>query len=391
MHPESNKLIEADPSKRLTVRLTKAGEFERVLEFHAADDVARVVGRSPNSDVLLSEVGVLPVHCYFEREHDDIWLTAANADAAITVNYQAVVGRRKLGKRCILEVGEARLLVVVKEDDEASPSYGSFGTEVIDVGALRVTPELFETAPIDPQVDFGTFATTAWQRWEREDASSSPTRDSVETAAPVADPRPITAVTRASTPCFDTIRIPRPAVFDVPIADQGEWTTERIQQAGAAATPEPLQPSPCILIEGHDRLAPVPAVPPDHEPTSRHRVISQQPPMSATLSTFGQPAPRVLIARALRDRISARLRMAQVLRALLALRFIASIAPLRQRFAAGLGRDPRVVAVIALYAALSLAALVRQTVRAWPYFVRHPVVERSASPSLSKHTSGWKD
>ncbi|HKO48561.1 MAG TPA: hypothetical protein VJV79_12605 [Polyangiaceae bacterium] len=73
---------------------------------------------------------------------------------------------------------------------------------------------------------------------------------------------------------------------------------------------------------------------------------------------------------------------------------VCRFATLRQQFAVGPGRDPRVVAAIGVYAALSLVAVVAQTVRGWPYFVDHPVVggngphavERVAHPRLPSNT-----
>lgn len=150
-------------SKRLFVRLTKLGEPDRTLDFHAGSEEVRVIGCSPNADFVLRDAGILPMHCYFEREQSDIWLAAAQGTAAIRVNYQPVVGRVKLGRRSIVELGETRFQIVVSEEDESEPLHGPFGTEVLQRHELSVNAELFETKPVNTQVALGEFPTTAWE------------------------------------------------------------------------------------------------------------------------------------------------------------------------------------------------------------------------------------
>jgi hypothetical protein len=395
MHSASNKV--ADSSKRLSVRLMKTGQPERVLEFPAGHDAARVVGRASSSDVVLGDAGVLPVHCYFEREHDDIWLSAAQGEAVIRVNYQPVLGRTKLSRRCIVELGEARLQVVVLEEDEGSPSHGPFGTELIDVRAFRVAADLFETTRVDAHVALGNFPTSAWQKLDADEstATTTATPRNGELEGSAKGERSLSAVASPSapssdaTPLVDTVRIRRTAVLAKQGADQGPSTAEARGPGATLAPPraEPVQPSRCILIEARNRLVAMPTIVPGEpsggDVSTPSHLATPHPPAfelarvtfdAGSFTTIGQPIADVLTAEPPQNGISVSLNS----------RLTARRTSLRQRFAVGLGRDPRVVAGITIYAVLSLVTVAAQTVRAWPYFVERPVVGSSGTQASER-------
>ena len=160
-------------NRRLVVRLTKLGELERVLEFHAGNDGARVIGSAPSSDVVLRDAGVLPVHCYFERDAGNVWIAAAQDAAAIRVNYRPIVGRVKLAARCILEVGAARMQVLVHDTDEKTPRHGPFGTEVIARDDFAIAAHHFATTPVDVSRALGVLATATWPRVDVAESSAA--------------------------------------------------------------------------------------------------------------------------------------------------------------------------------------------------------------------------
>jgi hypothetical protein len=395
MRSATNIVTESNSRKRLTVRLTRNGEPDRVLEFHAGADVVRVVGRSPSSDVVLRDAGVLPVHCYFEREQDILWLSAAQGDASIRVNYQRVISRTQLSKRCILEVGEARLQVTVLEEDENSPLHGPFGTEVIDLRTMRVPSDLFDTTPIDAHVAQGQFETTAWRRIDLN----------AEPVTTMGEPPPNAATTHVDSPMFaslrmDTVPIPRTFVAADPVAlDPG--TTQRILRDVAIAPRgvepvHPVRPLSCILIEARNRPVPKPVTPPamprvadEAAPTTRiglrelRRPLGSLQPRSdtAALPSLEAIAPSPIAApepvsfamdpaafTTIRQPISELLPSAMSAQAdkPCGVGFpLQSFVVLRQHFARGLGRDRRLVAALAACAVLSLCALTKQSVRLW--------------------------
>jgi len=370
-----------------------------VLEFHAGRDSARVVGRALTSDVVLNDAGVLPVHCYFEREDGEIWLAAAQSDAALRVNYQPVASRTKLGRRCIVEVGDARLQVTLVEAEEESPHHGPFGTEVIDLRAPRVPLDLFETKPVDTAVALGEFPTATWSDLELDESLIATTtwqrdEEHEELALAVAAPRGQGAqnlnITQRIPPVVDVVQPARPAI-------------------------EPVKALPCVLIESRNRLSPAPAPAiaaggsspegrvalPDSEvfghgalPREASAIevpqvlLSQDAPTLAQVRlpeqrqivdagsfiTVGHPIPDLLAA----PESNAKNRGAQP---------PSDFAALRQRFAAGPGREPKVVVAIAILAALSLSALVSQAVRGWRYIVNAPVVTYASAPQSTVHST----
>jgi hypothetical protein len=400
--------VGVDSTRRLTVRLTKMGEPDRVLEFHAGADRARVIGCAPNADVVLRDPGVLPVHCYFERERGDLWLSSAQAGAATRVNYQPALGRVKLGKRSILEVGDARLQVLVIEEEENAPRHGKFGTEVIELGELDPQANLFETTPVDMSAALNQFPTTAW-KWT----------DATEGPAVVADAPAVSTIERAATPepscapvTAHTVPIPLPTVAPPPVAVDRLTTTERIPRVTFAAppNPEPIQPvltSPCILIEARNRLisAPPPApaalsagfedetvpgirpslhapphrpVSPPSPPTVAHASAgpnaSPRWPVPVSASLALDPSSFATVGHPIADLFTAAEPILKSTPARAAPDLVQRIASHRERFAVGLGRDPKVIATAVFLAALSLSALVSQAVRGWREIAAFSVV-----------------
>jgi hypothetical protein len=393
----------------LTVRLVHHGEPDRVLEFHAATEGARVLGCAPTSDVVLRERGVLPVHCYFERERDDIWVSAARASAEIRVNYQPLAARIKLGRRSIVEVGAARLQIVVLEDDEDAPLHGPFGTEVIGL-RLPDLVHLVDTTPVDASVALGELPTTAWKRVEIVESQDDDTlvtrsehgRVGAPSVTPSSPEQPIDEASQLGA---------HPTAMVTALT-----TTERIPRDDLPAVHavEPVQsvrPSRCILLETESRVV-MPATvargksDDDTVPAVRARLralgalqvpmilgepsrLAAAPQASVNLEC---PAPIteseiVLVDAGIFTTIDKPIveTLAADSEAALHTRHIAPgpLSPFvafRQRFAIRWGREPRVVAMIALAAALSLSALVSQAVRGWREIVEFATSVRDVSP-----------
>jgi hypothetical protein len=367
------------PNRRLIVRLTKLGELERVLEFHAGNDGARVIGSASSSDVVLCDAGVLPVHCYLERDAGYIWLAAAQDAAAIRVNYRPIVGSVKLAARSIIEVGAARMQVLVLDADERTPRHGPFGTEVIARDDFALAADHFVTTPVDLSVALGEYPTAAWPsvdmtRASAVSSSAPPTHPSTATLEYEACPEQSSLVVAAGgvrdqgaafRPLTATMRIPRPS----PTLASG---TEPIQR---------VVPSPCIVVQP-------PQVLPDSIPLVPEQLLGADSAGNTATECAAFPTP---VASLLDAGIFATVvyPISDVFAAGAPVNPSGSSQPaksaarwfalLRQRFAVGLGREPKVVALIALFAALSLAALTKQSLRLWRQLAV-PVVAASANP-----------
>jgi hypothetical protein len=371
--------------------------------------------------VVLRERGVRPVHCYFEREGDDIWLSAAHGSAATRVNYQPLVGRMKLGRRSIVEVGEARLQVVVIEDDEDSPLHGPFGTEMIGL-RVPLAVDLFETARVDASVALGELPTTAWTKAELVDARDSVRLeadrppDSVEELGrtPPSAQEPITEelyarvrATSMSTALTTTERIPRTAQPDVQLVEPVE----------------PVRPSLCILIETKNRVVSLPATPLSKSeddtvpavrprlralgafpvpasPVEPRRAVAAAPTLPTAAEPTACPAPITdseivdiftTMAQPIAETFVAPTPVAQQARQQRAPSPLGQFTALRQRFAMRFGREPRVVGMVAVAAALSLTALTSQAVRGWREIVEFsfsnagPAQVQAAAPHAGRN------
>lgn len=367
------------PNRRLIVRLTKLGELERVLEFHAGNDGARVIGSAPSSDVVLGDAGVLAVHCYLERDAGYIWLAAAQDAAPIRVNYRPIVGRVKLAARSIIEVGAARMQALVLDADEKAPRHGPFGTEVIARDDFALVADHFVTTPVDVSVALGEYPTAAWPSVDMARASA------VGSLAPPTHPSAATLEYEAC-PEQSSLAVAPGGVRDQRAALSTLTATMRIPRPSPtlACRTEPIQPVvplPCIVVQP-------PPVLPDSTPLVQEQPLGADSAGNTVTEGAAFPTPAVslvdpgnfrTIGYPISDVFTAGEPVNPSGSSQPAKNCARSFASLRQRFAVGLGREPKVVALIALFAALSLGALAKQSVRLWRQLYV-PVVAASANP-----------
>lgn len=402
MYVRARHTKESDSDKRLVVRLTKIGEPDRMLEFHPGGDGVRVVGSAARADVVLADAGVLPVHCYFERDGAEIWLSPAQGAGTLRVNYQPTVGRVKLAKRTIVEVGDARFQVEVLETEDSAPLHGLFGTEIIEPGRATNNAELAQTGRFNAQQALSDFPTSRWQTRSWGDHG-------IETAdLPVVTPDEAATleyhIQRPSKPETPAETGPRSAVR-LPEFDQ-LTTTQRLPRLPVVAAPgsdsRPMAPSPCLAIESSQASArsigQVAAAPDEHERTL--------PATSRPKSTLGPPAQeRYGVAQASNEsgeRSSAQCfapvslappRAAEQPPAIPTAPATTRPEPRRDPIVADkkeyvrryltprITQDARVVAVVTLIAALSVSAFIAQALRVWPHVKALSTVQTSRAPS----------
>jgi hypothetical protein len=269
--------------------------------------------------------------------------------------------------------------------------------------------DLLETASVDAAVTLGELPTTAWKREElvpSEDDETLVTRSGhmrAEAPGPAApSPREHTDHTSqlATSPCTmltvlsTTQRIPRD---DLPGKTAVEFG-------------EPLRPSPCVLVEPQSGVVikpatlvraksdddTVPAVSRSPRVHGTSPIPMQPAGPSGLVGTTPQalvshecPAPimesEIMDAEILARNGQLAERSAADSDAARGMRHtppgpLSTFAAFRQRFAIRWGREPRVVATIALAAALSLSALVSQVARRWREMVEFASGGRDAGP-----------
>lgn len=95
---------------RLWFKVRTALGEERWLDFEAGSDCVRTVGCAEDADLKLPDA--YPIHCYFEREGDALFVVRARNDAQVKVDGKVVLARFRVVKKCKLELGETTLEVI---------------------------------------------------------------------------------------------------------------------------------------------------------------------------------------------------------------------------------------------------------------------------------------
>ena len=71
----------------------------------AGEERAITIGSSANADVCLTERGILPIHCHFEREAGGVWLIPTASIGRLRCNSHPVERRQLLSRRSVVELG----------------------------------------------------------------------------------------------------------------------------------------------------------------------------------------------------------------------------------------------------------------------------------------------
>jgi hypothetical protein len=96
-------------SKQLWLKVRTPYGAERLLHFDADSDRVRLVGSASGVDVHVPTG--FPVHCYFEREDDAIFLVVALQGATVSINNEVVTHRAPIQGMCSVVLGGLRLEV----------------------------------------------------------------------------------------------------------------------------------------------------------------------------------------------------------------------------------------------------------------------------------------
>lgn len=399
--------MEQSSGKRLVVRLRTLGERDRVLEFHPGVEGARLVGSAGNADVILRQPGILPVHCYFEREGDHIWLWPGQRSAVVRVNYETISGRERLGSRTIVELGESRMQVAVLEAEEDAPLHGPFGTEVIEINAIRAAVDAFETQQVDMQAVLGALASADWER--TADFSRVELAVDGVLSSDVTDEQPTLEFdTRTLGHFGDDLTPPDASVGRA--APEWMTTTEPIPRAVTAAPTvasarvEQVIVSACIPLEPQQLAVPgVPSIAMPSSPVADLRgreSVRELDSMtiSAPAPAFWSPvpaAPSTGLAVDPGDFAT----LSEPIEGLSSYAELESPSnlgqagrsaapdvrrpPFRAQLARSLGTGPATIAVLALFVALSLSALTAQVVRICPLLGSRTVISGGTAAAAS--------
>ncbi len=95
-------------------------EREQTFELNHNDERVVAVGSASSADIQLEQPGVSPIHFYFERIEDDIWIVPAYCVSELRVNTAKVSTPHQLGQRSIVEFGSSQIVAEITHLPQAN-------------------------------------------------------------------------------------------------------------------------------------------------------------------------------------------------------------------------------------------------------------------------------
>jgi len=109
-HSKPNVEI-ADPAA-LYLRIL-VNDSARIFALDGEDERVVAVGSASSADIQLERPGISPIHFYFERIENGIWIVPAYCVSELRVNTARVSSPNQLGRRSIVEFGNSQIVVEV--------------------------------------------------------------------------------------------------------------------------------------------------------------------------------------------------------------------------------------------------------------------------------------
>ncbi len=116
---------EPNPNHDIRLAIVESGSL-RVFHLSASDERVITVGATTGADIQFDAADISPIHFYFERLDDDVWIVPAYCVSGLRVNSTKVTVPQRLGARAKVEFGSIVLDLEVTYPNNGAARSGQY-------------------------------------------------------------------------------------------------------------------------------------------------------------------------------------------------------------------------------------------------------------------------